>query len=126
MSDLVKEFMPLRIFKCPICGNKVKTLKKSAMPPICAHEKPDANIDADYIYMEEVLTAPTSKLMETTDKNMGKSKIKGLAKTLKARSRNFARDFEARDLVDFNRKNNIEKSGFLGKDGKLRKKLDDK
>ena len=119
--------MPLRHFRCKTCGAEARSLGKG-MPPACAHgnEKADLNNPLDYEYMEEILTAPTSKMMETTDKERGKSKVKGLTKMLKERSRNYARDFEADDLIAYNRKNGIERSGFLKPNGKKRGKIDDK
>ena len=108
--------MPLRIFRCQICGNEKKTLKQ---------ETPHCLLHPD-VRMVEVLTAPEQKMMETIDKNMGKSKVKGLTKMLKERSRNYARDKEADDLINFNRANGIERSGFLDKNGKKRNKISDK
>ena len=108
--------MPLRVFECPICKRQFRTLKSKA---------PNCTIH-DLTETLPVLTAPESKMMETTDKNMGKSKIKGLHKILKERSRNYARDFEADDLINVNRKNGIEFSGFLDKNGRRRNKISDK
>ncbi len=64
-------------------------------------------------------------MMETTDAFTGKKKLKDQNKILKERARSHARDYEADDLIQFNRKNGIEKSGFLKKDGRRRTKLDD-
>lgn len=75
--------------------------------------------------MKLVLTAPQTKLMETTDAHRGKSRQKDLTKILKARTRNYARDFEADEMIDLNNKNSLERSGFLTKEGRKRKKIDD-
>lgn len=115
--------MPLRLFKCPICGTNRKLLKKG-LTPMCDHNETEFHF-AEPVLMEEVITAPTSKMMEATNKYAGKSKVKGLTKTLKARAREHARDREAEDLISFNRKNGIEGSGFLTKAGTRRKKVDD-
>ncbi len=102
--------MPLRVYQ------EIRRLKPGV--PICTCKAGGP--------VEEILTAPTGKMMETNDPLMGKSRMKDQMKILKERSRNYARDYEAKDLVDFNRANGIEKSGFLKKDGKLRGKIDDK
>ena len=75
--------------------------------------------------MKPVLAAPQTKMMETTDSFRGKSRQKGLTKILKERTRNFARDHEADEMIEMNNKNSLERSGFLGRDGKRRKKVDD-
>lgn len=105
--------MPLRRFKCPKCETNLETLK-NVLPSCPAHG-----------LMEEILSAPSAKMMETTDALHGKSKLKNQDKILRERSRNFARDKEADELIQLNRENGIERSGFITKDGKKRKKVDD-
>jgi hypothetical protein len=75
--------------------------------------------------MHSVITAPQTKMMETTDAHRGKSRQKDLTKTLKERTRNFARDHEADEMIELNNKNSLERSGFLTKEGRKRKKIDD-
>lgn len=75
--------------------------------------------------MEEILTAPESKMMEKSDAFRGKSRMKDQMKILKERSRNHARDHDADELINLNNKNSLGRSGFLNKDGKKRKKIDD-
>lgn len=118
--------MPLRVFKCKVCGLLKETLKKSI--PECNHGHFTPNEDGTPLpvqKMTELLTAPGVKMMETTDAFKGKTRMKDQMKILKARSRNHARDREADDMIQFNKNNGIERSGFLGKDGKRRKKVDD-
>lgn len=115
--------MPLRYFKCPKCGTERETLRKDT--PRCNCEGTLEN-PLQWTDMEEILVAPDAKMMETIDKNTGKSRLKDQMKILQERSRNYARDREADDLIQMNQKNGIERSGFLTKDGKRRTKLDDK
>lgn len=75
--------------------------------------------------MVEILSTPGTKLMETTDAFRGKSRQKDLTKTLRERSRNFARDHEADDMINANKANDLKRSGFLTNEGKKRKKIDD-
>jgi hypothetical protein len=117
--------MPLRRFECKVCGAKKETLKSGI--PQCDHR----NLGEDCLGfpeacgMVQILTAPQSKMMEKTDTFHGKSRQKDLTKILRARTRNFARDHEADEMIELNNKNSLERSGFLGKDGKKRKKIDD-
>ncbi len=115
--------MPLRIFECPTCGHILKTLKDpGALPYSCGHGKDD---DEARTPMEEIISAPDSKMMETIDKEHGKSRLKDQQKILRERSRNHARDYEADELIQLNKANGIERSGFLNKNGKKRGKIDD-
>lgn len=114
--------MPMRHFKCETCGRTTRTLK--ADTPSCAH----GSLTPEYAtteFMVEVLVAPAAKMMETIDKENGKSRLKDQQKILKARSRIHARDYEADDLIQMNKDNGIERIGFLRKDGKKRTKIDD-
>jgi hypothetical protein len=116
--------MPLRYYKCPLCGYERETLRNRV--PQCNHNQEEEGIPVPLTAMEEIITAPDAKMMEVVDKNMGKSRIKDQMKILKERSRNYARDVEADDMIQMNQKNGIERSGFLNKEGKRRTKLDDK
>jgi hypothetical protein len=117
--------MPLRIFTCDYCNNVKRTLGKDSYFE-CDHgvDASDENFEPPSA-MREVLAAPTAKMMEVIDKETGKSRLKDQMKILKERTRNYARDREADDLIQANRNNGIERSGFLNKDGKKRTKLDD-
>jgi hypothetical protein len=118
--------MPVKIYECPECGQQKQTLKREI--PKCAHERWDAERDCAFTLeceMVEVITAPNSKMMETTDEFRGKSKPKNQNKILKERTRNYARDHEADEMIALNNKNSLQRSGFLNKDGKRRKKIDD-
>ncbi len=104
--------MPLRYYKHKETGEIKKSLKKIE--------------DEDY---EEIIMAPGSKFMECTNKATGKSKIKGLTKMLKERSRNHSRDVDLDDLIQTNRQvegteTNI-KMNFLNEKGEKRRKIDD-
>lgn len=112
--------MPLRRYKCPLCGYERETLKKSI--PKCNHNRDE---EGELTEMEEVLSAPQAKMLETVDPETGKTRLKDQMKILKERSRNHARDREADELIQLNRANGIERSGFIRKDGKKRTKLDD-
>lgn len=116
--------MPLRVFKCTLCGHVRETLRMKT--PMCNHNQEEEGEPIPLKEMEEVLMAPDAKMMETIDKNTGKSRLKDQMKILQERSRNYARDREADDLIQMNQKNGIERSGFLTKDGKRRTKMDDK
>lgn len=117
--------MPLKIYKCETCGHVVRTLKNLAMPPQCAHGKENPDLDKDYEYMEELFEAPEAKMLETIDKETGKTRLKDQMKILKERSRIHARDYEADDLIQKNKENGIERIGFLKSDGTKRTKIDD-
>lgn len=117
--------MPLRQFKCPICGSLKTSFKKE---PICQHEGTElvgSFIDQP---MQEVLVAPSAKLLEPRDsvsKEMGKSVPKGFNETLKARSRNHARDNEISELVATNDRNIAKSNRWINDKGQIRKKIDD-
>jgi hypothetical protein len=89
--------------------------------PRCNHgeDYTDTSLPED---MVEILVAPTSKMMERAG---NKSRLKDQTKILRERSRNFARDHEADEMISLNDRNNLKRSGFLNKDGKRRKKVDD-
>ena len=121
--------MALRVFRCPICQQEVRTLKATA--PVCLHFS--GSDEAEFrslgcpepCEMEVQLQAPETKFMETTNPERGKSKLKNQHKILLERSRTYARDYEADELIQRNRDNGIDRSGFLRKDGKKRGKIDD-
>lgn len=114
--------MPLRHFQCAVCGREKRTLKSET--PSCNHGSKDTE-GSTYIFMDEVLQAPEAKMLETVDKETGKTRLKDQQKILKERARIHARDYEADDLIQKNKDNGIEKIGFLREDGKKRTKLDD-
>ena len=116
--------MPLRYYRCNLCGTERETLRNRI--PKCNHGQEEEGTPVPLTDMEEVLVAPEAKMMETIDKDTGKSRVKDQMKILKERSRNYARDYEADDMIQMNQKNGIERSGFLNKDGKRRNKMDDK
>lgn len=113
--------MPLRVFKCPRCGILRETLKKEVQQ--CHHVEDDETF---FVKMEEQLTSPSTKLLETIDPYTGKTRLKDQMKILKERARNHSRDIELHDLVQMNRDNKLTGTQFLRKDGTTRKKVDDK
>lgn len=121
--------MPLKIFECPVCGDTKRTLKNET--PICQHF---SGVDEEYYRsigcpnaseMVETIQAPEAKMLETVDKENGKTRLKDQMKILKERSRIHARDYEADDLIQKNKDNGIERIGFLKSDGTKRTKIDD-
>lgn len=117
------ELMPLRRYKCPLCKYERETLRNRV--PLCNHGQEEEGEPIPVKEMAEILSAPQTKMMEKSDAFKGKSRPKDLNKTLKERTRNYARDHEADDMISLNERNNLERSGFLNKDGKRRRKVDD-
>lgn len=108
--------MPLRTFKCPVCGEIIKTLKKE-IPMHCDTAA------------EQVLAAPSTRFNEYRDpenKEKGKSQLKDLQKILKERARNHSRDNDLHDLVQTNNDDVSKMNKWIKEDGTVRKKIDDK
>lgn len=77
---------------------------------------------------EEQLSAPNQKFMETCNEATGKSKIKGLQKTLIARARNHSREVDAADQMTISQMNGLGVEGsknLLNERGEKRRKIDD-
>lgn len=75
-----------------------------------------------------LLSAPNTKLNETVDSHKNKSRVKGLAKVLKARARVHSRDVEMDSNIAFNRANGREAQihqGLLNSKGERRRAIDD-
>lgn len=117
--------MPIRHFKCQVCGYERDSFKPS---PKCNHNQEEEGSPLPLAAMEEVITAPSAKLLEPRDsvaKEMGKSVMKDQNKILKARSRNHARDNEISELVATNDKNIAKANRWINEKGQVRKKIDD-
>jgi len=106
--------MPVKYYKNKETGEVKRTLKGCPKP------------EKDW---EEVIKAPSSKTMECSDETTGKSKIKGVDKTLKERARNHSRDTGIDDLIQINRNAGSDESAinqnFLNEKGEKRRKVDD-
>jgi hypothetical protein len=72
------------------------------------------------------MTAPTTKFMEKTDPEKGKSVLVGQTAILKERARNHSRDVELDDLIQNNERELAHQNGWLKSDGTRRKAIDDK
>lgn len=116
--------MPLRIFQCPLCGSKRETLRKKT--PRCNHNQDEEGEPIELIEMEQLLTSPTTKMMETTDPYTKKTRLKDQTRILKERARNHSRDVEIDEMIQLNRNNHLTGIHFLNKSGERRKKVDDK
>ena len=115
--------MPLKRYKCPLCGQERETLRKSI--PKCNHNQEEEGEPVPLVEMELMLEAPDTKLLETTDPNTNKKRPVGLNKVLKERARNHARDHEADETIQKNRDNKLTGTQLLNKDGERRRKVDD-
>lgn len=105
--------MPFRTWRCPECGLDFKT--KAKYPSHCGD-----------VQAEMVITVPTTKFMEMTDPEKGKSVLVGQTAILKERARNHSRDIELDDLIQSNEKDLAFQNGWLKKDGTRRRAIDDK
>lgn len=77
---------------------------------------------------KELLIAPNQKFMVAANKATGKSKLKDSEKVLRERARNYARDTELDDNIQFNRANGLDSQvskSFLNSKGERRRKIDD-
>lgn len=102
--------MPVRYYKNQDTGEEKQSLKKLKAP------------------WKEVIKAPNHKFMVTANKATGKSKLKDQDKLLRTRSRNYARDVEIDDNIQFNKANGLEGSvrrNLLNSKGEKRRKIDD-
>jgi hypothetical protein len=118
--------MPLRIFKCPLCGYERETLRNRT--PKCNHNQDEEGSPVPLTDMEEVLTAPNQKFMISADPEHGKSKIKDQDKMLKSRSRNHSRDVLIDENIQINKLNGLDdqvSKSFLNTKGERRRKIDD-
>ena len=115
--------MPLRKFKCPLCGHVRETLRNKT--PKCNHGQEEEGEPIGLVEMEQILEAPDTKMLETTDPATGKKRTKNLNKVLKERARNHARDVEADEIIQKNRDNKLTGTQLLNKNGERRRKVDD-
>lgn len=115
--------MPLRTWKCPLCGYERRSFKRS---PECNHNQDEEGIPVPLVEMELVITAPQTKFMEKIDPERGKSNLVGQSAILKARARNHSRDVELDDLIQGNERQLAHQNGWLKDDGTRRKAIDDK
>lgn len=112
MEELVD--MPLRSFKCKVCGVVYKT--KHGPDPHCGGEP-----------VEEIITAPSTQFLEKTDPERGKSALVGQEKILRERARTHSREHETDDLIQMNSDTTAPlQNGWLKADGSKRKAIDDK
>ena len=118
--------MPLKVFKCPICGSIRETLKSSI--PKCNHNQEEEGSPVQLSEMEPVIQAPNQKFMVSSDPEMGKSKLKDQEKVLRERSRNHSRDHNIDENIQINRLNGLDEQvskNFLNSKGERRRKIDD-
>lgn len=118
--------MPLRIYKCDLCGHVRETLR--ARVPKCNHNQEEEGEPVPLKDMVEVITAPNHKFMVAANAEKGTSKLKDQEKMLKERARNYARDKEIDDNIQINKLNGLDEQvakSFLNKKGEKRRKIDD-
>lgn len=104
--------MALRIYKSKTTGDIVQSLK-----PL------------DSGQWDELLTAPSTKLMVTANAATGKSKLKDSQAMLTERARNHSRDYLLDETIQINKANGLEAQvtqNFLNEKGERRRKIDDK
>lgn len=115
--------MPLRIYKCELCGIIRETLRPKV--PMCNHNQEEEN---NPIEMVEVLSAPNQKFMVMADPEHAKSQLKDQQKILKARARNHSRDALIDENIQINKINGLDEQvarSLLNTKGERRKKIDD-
>lgn len=115
--------MPLRTFVCEFCGYERQTFKKE---PQCNHNQDEEGIPFPMTAMKAKLEVPQLRFTETTDKDRGKKALVGQQKDLKARARAHSRDVEMEDFIQTNNDETAYAAGWLTKDGKKRRAIDDK
>lgn len=77
---------------------------------------------------KELIIAPNQKFMVAANKGTGTSKLKDQKKILTERARNYARDKEIDDNIQFNKANGLDEQvsrSFLNNKGEKRRKIDD-
>lgn len=104
--------MPLRLYRCSVCGTEFKTKMEKKAHCEAAEAIP-------------VMTVPETKFLEKTDEEHGKSAMVGQQAILKARSRAHARDNETQDLVATNTREIAEQNKWIDDQGRVRKKIND-
>jgi hypothetical protein len=115
--------MPLRHFRCPLCGHERETLRNRI--PKCNHNRDE---EGDLTDMVEILSAPNQKFMVKANEATGTSKIKDSDKALKARARNHSRDVLGDETIQINTDNGLKESvarNLLNEKGQKRRKIDD-
>lgn len=102
--------MSLRNWKCQKCNEVVQSFDQA---PVHCDEP-----------MKITLSAPSAKFMEPRSPGK-KSVLKDQTKTLRARARDHARNFELDELIATNSKETARKNEWITKDGRKRRKIDD-
>ena len=111
--------MPIRLYKCPICGYQTKAKRT----PRCAHGAENPEYE-DYVDMQAIITTPSVKLQET-DAYTGKTQMQDQERILKARARNYSRDNDLDDLIQKNDAKSAQQFEWLKEGGRKRKAIDD-
>ena len=121
--------MALKTYKCPVCGHIKKSFKAGIT---CDHtaviSSEDSDIDRAPVVMEEILSAPGAKFMESRDpesKEKGKSILKNQDKILRERARNHSRENELHDLIQTNDDKMSKENKWVNANGEKRKRIDD-
>ncbi len=116
--------MPLRYFKCELCGHEMEWLKKTK--PRCNHNQEEEGLPVPTLEMEEVIQAPSSKFMVSANASTGRSKIKDLKGQLTERARNHSRDTLMDENIQINQDNKLGvANNLLNEKGLRRTKIDD-
>lgn len=115
--------MPIRRFKCPLCGYERETFKKE---PKCNHNQEEEGTPVPLVLMEVMLTVPQTRFLEATVKERGKSQLVGQQKDLKERARAHSRDVEMDEFIQKNDTETAHAAGWVKPDGSKRKAIDDK
>ena len=103
--------MPLNYFKNKKTGKIKQSLK--------------ATLGAGW---EKLISAPHSKIMECVDEFTGKSSLKNSEKMFRERSKNFSRNHDIDDTIQFYKKNGLNSTveqKLLNSKGERRRKVDD-
>lgn len=116
--------MPLRYFKCDLCGHVRETLRNRI--PKCNHHQDEEGHPIPLKEMKQVIKAPNGKFMECANEATGKSKLKDNKAQLTERARNHTRDTLGDDNIQLNLDNKLGvENNLLNEKGERRRKIDD-
>lgn len=115
--------MPLRTWKCELCGHQRESFKKA---PTCNHNQEEEGTPVPVLEMVQIITAPGTKFMEKPDPDRDKSQMVGQTTMLRERARKHSRDVEMHDLIQMNDRDTAHQNNWLKTDGTVRKNMDDK
>lgn len=118
--------MPLKLYKCPLCGYERETIRNRI--PKCNHNQEEEGEPVPLTDMEELIVAPNQKFMVTANAEKHSSKIKDGERVLKARARNHSRDVDGDTTIQKNLDNGLHEQvarSLLNPQGTRRRKIDD-